>query len=62
MKIIPKTNYHNQSQISLSHTPVKTDKQYVKSVTKSSIFPELYQYKYLNCFATTNKTDYVKKN
>ena len=42
MKIIPKTNCHNQSQISFSHTPVKTDKQYVKYVTKSSIFPELY--------------------
>ena len=62
MKIIPKTNCHNQSQISFSHTPVKTDKQYVKYVTKSSIFPELYQYKYLNCFKTHYKTDYVKKN
>ena len=62
MKIIPKTNYHNQSQISFSHTPVKTDRIYVKSVTESRIFPELYQYKYYDYFTTHNKTDYVKKN
>ena len=62
MKIIPKTNYHNQSQISLSFTPVKTDRIYVKSVTESRIFPELYRYKYYDYFTTHNKTDYVKKN
>ena len=63
MRIIQKINYHNRSQISLAHpTPVKTNRQYVKSVTESRIFPELYRYKYYDYFTSHNKTDYVKKN
>ena len=62
MKIISKTNYHNKSQISFAHIPVKNTPQYVKSVTEKRIFPELYKYKFYNYFTTHNKTDYVKKN
>ncbi len=63
MKVMKKINYHNQSQISFAHIPVKhTTRQYVKSVTESRIFPELYKYKYYNYFTSNNKTDYVKKN
>ena len=63
MKVITKTNYHNKSQISLAHNPVRNmERQYVKSVTESRIFPELYRYKYYDYFTSHNKTDYVKKN
>ena len=63
MKVISKTNYHNQSQISFAHTPYKSNtRQYVKSVTEKRIFPELYRYKYYDYFTSHNKTDYVKKN
>lgn len=63
MKVISKTNYHNQSQIPFAHTPMKnTTRLYIKSVTESRIFPELYKYKYYNYFTSHNKTDYVKKN
>lgn len=62
MKVISKTNYHNKSQISFAHIPVKNTPQYVKSVTEKRIFPELYRYKYYNYFTTYNKTDFVKKN
>ena len=48
MKVISKTNYHNKSQISFAHIPVKNTPQYVKSVTEKRIFPELYRYKYYN--------------
>ena len=39
MKVITNTNYHNKSQISLAHNPVRNmERQYVKSVTESRIF------------------------
>lgn len=62
MRVITKTNNHNQSQIRFAYTPVKTERQYVKSLTESRIFPELYRYKYYDYFTSHNKTDYVKKN
>jgi len=65
MKIQTKHNYLNSNLGNIMEHKIERNTpnmRYIKSITESRVFPEMYRYKHYQYYNTMYRTDYVKKN